>query len=181
MPKKGDKASKLKSSWTGVQLTLSRIPFDRKTIWGVIFILGIIVIVPIARAAGWENSLLAAGVQAALGVGAALLISPAPNERDLSAQAQVAMQRVLDTYAHVEEARRMLTETSKELGDTGNDYISRQLIGPQNLLLQQGENFARSMADWEEITPGTKDKVIEMQQKGRSTLEELMKEKNFGK
>lgn len=180
MPNEVDASGRRKSSWIGIQLTLHRIKFNRKTASGVLFIVAIFAFVPLWTWQNWDLLILA-GFQAAFGVAASLLINPVPIERDLSTPASVSMQRIMDTYGYVEEARKSITDLSIEAEKNGHDYISRQLIHPQNLLWQQSENFARSLDDWEDLAPGTKEQLIEKQRRRKANLEDLMKEKPYGR
>ncbi|WP_018762460.1 hypothetical protein [Arthrobacter sp. 135MFCol5.1] len=136
---------------------------------------GLVVVATVLAAGSLGNGLLL-GAAAVAGALIGTLFSPSSKPIDHSRTASDSIVILLDLRADLERARDSITAASTE---TSKGLQAIHLLSAQETLRNQDERLARSVENWNIVTPDIADRVIDSRKSGKRRLEQLVQEGNW--
>ncbi|WAP53112.1 hypothetical protein OL239_08630 [Arthrobacter sp. ATA002] len=158
----------------GIVFRNSILYFGPRVWWGAG--LAVLVVGATVLAAGNVRNGLLLGAAAVAGTLIGALFSPAPKPIDHSQTASDSIVTLLDLRADLERARDAIYAASTE---TNKGLQAIHLLSAQETLRNQDERLARSVENWNVVTPDIAGRVIESRKSGKRRLEQLVQEGNW--
>ncbi|UPO77369.1 hypothetical protein [Arthrobacter sp. Helios] len=153
----------------GIYFKKSRIPFGAKFVWGIGLVAAIALLGWLEQLCSWPSWLFGVGSTLA-GAGIGLLFAPEPKAVNYSKTADTAVELLLDMKSEFERAQNEVTTAVPSVKDVEASF---RLIAAQQAMVQQDERFARSVDDWDAISPGVVDRVVQKRQAAQRRFKEL--------
>lgn len=158
----------------GIVFKNSILYFGPRVWWGAG--LAVLVVGATILAAGNVGNGLLLGAAAVAGAFIGTLFTPSSKPIDHSQTASDSIVTLLDLRADLERARGAIYEASTE---TNRGLQAIHLVSAQETLRNQDERLARSVENWNVVTPDIAGRVIDSRKSGKRRLEQLVQEGNW--
>ncbi|MGM0928832.1 MAG: hypothetical protein ACQEXN_03870 [Actinomycetota bacterium] len=153
----------------GIYFKKSRIPFGAKFKWGVALVAAIALLGWCQHVWSWPSWLFGVGTTL-VGASIGLLFAPEPKAVDHSKTAETAVELLLDMKSEFERAQNEVTTAVPSVHDLEASF---RLVAAQQAMVQQDGRFARSVHDWDAISPGVVDRVVKKRHAAQRRFKEL--------
>lgn len=144
-------------------------------VWLGVGLVVLVVVATVLAAGNVGNGLLLGGAAVA-GAFIGILFSPSPKPKDHSQIASESIVILLDLRADLGRARDSIVAASKE-PNKGLNAI--HLLSAGETLRNQDERLARSVENWNVVSPDIAGRVIDSRKSGKRRLEQLVQEGNW--